>query len=55
MAFGYHLYPYPDGLRLPGGDTGRLFPEGGWLRGFHQAGYLSEAGVVQDGNSPEAT
>jgi len=35
-----------------GGDTGRLFQEGGWLCCFHQTGYRSDAGGAENGDIP---
>jgi len=50
MAIRYHLYPHPDGLRLLGGDTGRLFPEADWLakEQVRKKAYLAREQAIEE-------
>ena len=53
FLIGYHLYPHPDRLCLPSGDTGCLFPQDHWLCYLHESGYHPDALSAQDGDSGE--
>src|SRR3954453_8675731 len=49
LGGGHHLHPAGGGIRVPGGDSGCIFPEGDRMASGPDAGNLTDCGGVGDG------